>query len=109
PDRRDRARGARREPPPLGDLPQQRPGAVDERDAAAGVLCEREAVARQRVPAQDRGRAGVLERAVRERLELGPQYVALLVRELELGDPLGDRQTIEALEALDREQRVMRG
>ena len=69
-----------------------------DRHPASGELGELEAVARQRVPAQDRHGARLGERAVGDRLELGGQHVALLLVELELGEPLGDRQPIEPRE-----------
>ena len=43
-----------------------------------------------------------------QRLELRPQHVVLLGRELELADPLRDREPVEASEPVEREQRVMR-
>ena len=70
-------------------------------DPAAGVLREREAVAGQRMPAQDADRARVLQPAVGERLELCPQHVAVLLVEPELFDPLGDRHPSKRASAVD--------
>ena len=83
------------------------PRSADDRHPAAGVLGQREAVARQRVPAQHRDRAGIVQRRVGQRLELGAQHVALLRVELELVDALGDRQPVEARQLVDREQRIV--
>src|SRR5436309_3173258 len=61
-----------------GDRLEQRAGVLDERHPAARVLGEREAVPREGMPAQDRDRAGVLERCVRQRLELRLEHGTLL-------------------------------
>ena len=107
-DRRD----GRREPPlerrARGDRGEQRPGPVGERRPPAGELRERQAVAGERVPAEHRHGARLVERRVGQRLELGVQHLVLLVREVELRHPLGDREAVEAREPVAPEQRVVR-
>ena len=80
---------------------------VGESDAAARELGECEAPARERMPAEDADGAGLIEPAVRDGLELGREDVALLVVQLELVEPLGDRLAVEAREPVGAEQRVM--
>ena len=74
----------------------------------AGLLRERETAARERMPAKHRNRARVVQVPVRERLELGPEHVALLLVELELVDALRDRLPVEARQLVAREKRVVR-
>ena len=82
--------------------------AVQEGDAASRLLREREAAARERVPAKHRHSAGVVQVPVRKRLELGPEDVALLLVEVELLDALRDRLPVEARQLVRREERVVR-
>ena len=77
-------------------------GAARQRHPASGVLGKRQAVARERVPAKNADRPGVVQPAVGQRLQLSPQHVALFRVELELVDPLGDRKRVEAGQQVDR-------
>ena len=92
----------------LCDRGQQGAGAARDGDATSGELGELEAVARQGVPAQDRHSSRLRQRPVCDRLELGLQHVALLLVEVELLDPLGDREPVEARELVQRGQRGVR-
>ena len=91
-----------------GDRLEQRAGVLDERHPAARVLGEREAVPREGMPAQDRDRAGVLERCVRQRLELRLEHGTLLLAQLELVEPVGDRQPVEPRQHVQCVKRIVR-
>ena len=58
------------------------------------------------MPAQRRDGAGVIDRRVRQRLELGDERVALLVGQLQLVDAFGDRQAVKARQPVERRQRA---
>ena len=44
---------------------------------------------------------------MRERLELGREHIALLIRQRELPDPFGDRQPVEASQRAERASRIV--
>ena len=67
-----------------------------------------EAVARERVPAQHADRAGVVQVAVGERLELGREHVALLGVEPSSSMRCLDRLRVERRERVEREERIVR-
>ena len=60
------------------------------------------------MPAQHADGARVVEVAVRERLELGREHVALLGAEAELGHALRDRLGVERRQRREREERIVR-
>ena len=106
--RRDRRPQPRLVRGTAGDRLQQPAGAVGQRHPPARVLGQRQAVAGERVPAKHADGAGLVQRAVGERLQLGPQHLAVLVVEVELVHPLGDREPVDPRQLLDREHRVVR-
>ena len=79
-----------------------------ERVAAARILGQLEASARERVQAQDADRSGVVQESVGDALELGRQHVALLRVEAELVHALLDRLQVERRQRVDREERIVR-
>ena len=105
--RGDRGLEPRLERRPRGDRFQEAPRPGGEGDAAARELGQREAPARERMPAEDADGAGLVEPAVGDGLELGREDVALLVVQVELVEPLGDRLVVEAREPVGAEQRVV--
>ena len=54
------------------------------------------------MPAEHRNGTGVFERRARQRLELGLEHCTLLLVELELVEPFGDREPVEAGEPVER-------
>ena len=69
-----------------------------ERVAAAGVLGQLEAAARERMQAQDADGARIVDEAAGDAFELGREHVALLGVQAELVDALLDRLRIEGRE-----------
>jgi hypothetical protein len=91
-----------------GDRLEQRARAVGQRHASARELREREAVARERMRAQHGDGSDLVEWSARQGLELRLEHGSLLRVEVELLDPLGDRQPVETGQLVEREQRVVR-
>ena len=106
--RRDRRGQPRLVSGTAGDRLQQPAGARGQRHPSARVLGQRQAVAGERVPAKHAGGARLVQRAVGERLQLSPQHLAVLVVEVELVHPLGDREPVDPRQLIDRERRVVR-
>ena len=78
-----------------------------DRHAPAGELGELEAVSGQRVPAQHRHGACLVEGGVGQRLELCGQDVAVLGSEREFVEVFGDRLAVEPGERGERSSRVV--
>src|SRR5581483_134988 len=90
------------------DRAQERTRSLRDQHPTPRELRQGEAVSRERVPAQHRDSAGVVEGRVCQRLEFGDQDRSFFGVEVELIEALFDRQSVEAPQLFDRVQGVVR-